>query len=71
MKHDELKDMGHFLPMKKEFYQELNCKQAPLSDDYLFQDGNLKPIKPTTQNQADQQEKDNELSQKKNPISKD
>ncbi len=57
MKHDELGEMGHFVPMKKEDYQELNCKQAPLSNDCLFQHGNLKPEKPTTENQANQKEK--------------
>jgi hypothetical protein len=50
MRHDKLGDMGHFVPMKKNVYYQRNCKWALFSKKCLFQLGNFKPTKPTTQN---------------------
>ncbi len=48
MRHDELGDMGCFVPMRKEVF--LGCNYSPLFKNYLFEHDNFKPIKPTTQN---------------------
>jgi hypothetical protein len=49
MKHDELGDMGHYVPMKKR-YTKSTIMNRPLSKDYLLLHDNHKLTKPIRQN---------------------
>jgi hypothetical protein len=49
MRHDELGDMGHYVPMKKRYIKS-TITNRPLSKHCLLFHDNHKPTKPTRQN---------------------
>ncbi len=46
MRHDELRDMGHYVPMKKR-YTKNTITNRPLPKHYLLLHDDHKPTKPT------------------------